>query len=63
MVQYAGILSDVAPNYFKDWTIAHLKYCDGTGHQGYKKDPVSYKGANLYFRGHNVTIGQLNSID
>jgi hypothetical protein len=59
----AGILSDVAQNYFKDWTIAHLKYCDGTGHQGYKKDAVSYKGASLHFRGHNVTIGQLNSID
>lgn len=59
----AGILSDVADNHFKDWTIAHLKYCDGTGHQGYKKVPVSYKGKDLHFRGHNVTIGQLNSID
>lgn len=58
-----GILSDVAQNHYKDWTIAHLKYCDGTGHQGYKKDPVSYKGTNLYFRGHNVTTAQLNSID
>jgi hypothetical protein len=58
-----GILSDVAQNHFKDWTIAHLKYCDGTGHQGYKKDPIVYKGANLHFRGHNVTQAQLNSID
>lgn len=61
--QSTGILSDVADNHFKDWTIARLKYCDGTGHQGYKKDPVSYKGKDLYFRGHNVTIGQLNSMD
>lgn len=40
----AGILGDTAQNHFKDWTIVHLKYCDGTGHQGYKKDPVAYKG-------------------
>ena len=40
-----------------------MKYCDGTGHQGYKKDPIDYKGVKLYFRGHNVTEGQLNSID
>lgn len=58
-----GILTDVADNYFKDWTMVHLKYCDGTGHQGYKKDPVTYKGSTLHFRGHNVTIAQLNSID
>ena len=50
-------------NHFKDWTIAHLKYCDGTGHQGYKKDPVGYKGEDLYFRGTNVTLAQLHSID
>lgn len=59
----AGILSDVPQNYFKDWTIAHLKYCDGTGHQGYKKDPVNYKGEDLYFRGYTVTQAQLHSID
>jgi O-palmitoleoyl-L-serine hydrolase len=40
-----------------------LKYCDGTGHQGFKKDPVSYKGKNLYFRGHSVAIGQFSSIN
>lgn len=39
-----------------------MKYCDGTGHQGYKKDPISYKDTKLYFRGHNATIGQLNSL-
>ena len=50
-------------NHFKDWTIAHLKYCDGTGHQGYKRDPVGYKGEDLYFRGTNVTLAQLHSID
>ena len=63
MIYTQGILSDVEQNYFKDWTIAHLKYCDGTGHQGYKKDPIAYKGLKLNFRGHNVTQAQLNSID
>lgn len=41
----------------------HLKYCDGTGHQGYTKNPVDYKSQKLYFRGQLVTTGQLNSID
>lgn len=62
MAASSGLLSDVADNPFKDWTIAHLKYCDGTGHQGYKKDPISYKGSTLHFRGYNVTTAQLNSI-
>lgn len=58
-----GILSDNQQNMFRNWTIIHLKYCDGTGHQGYKKDPIDYKATKLYFRGHNATMGQLNSID
>jgi hypothetical protein len=61
--QYEGILSDNALNAYRDWTIVYLKYCDGTGHQGYKKDPIPYKNKNLYFRGHNVTIGQLDSLN
>jgi O-palmitoleoyl-L-serine hydrolase len=61
--QWDGILSDNALNSYRDWTIVYLKYCDGTGHQGYKKDPILYKDKNLYFRGHNVTIGQLNSLE
>ena len=55
-------MGDREENYFKDWTIVYLKYCDGTGHQGYKKDPLVYKGQNLYFRGQNITIAQLNSL-
>jgi hypothetical protein len=58
-----GMLSDSPQNPFRDWTMIHMRYCDGTGHQGYKKDPISYKGYKLYFRGHNVTVGQLNSVD
>ena len=40
-----------------------MKYCDGTGHQGYRKEPVEYNGVKLWFRGHNATKGQLSSID
>jgi hypothetical protein len=60
--QSEGILSDNSQNYFKDWTKIYLKYCTGTGHQGFRSSPVSYKGRDLYFRGHNVTIGQLNEL-
>lgn len=57
-----GILGDDPNNYFKDWTIVYAKYCTGTGHQGYRKDPVKFKDATLYFRGHNATIGMLNDL-
>ena len=58
-----GVLGDGPENHFKDWTKVEFKYCDGTGHQGFKEEPVVYKGKSLYFRGHSVTIGQLNSVD
>jgi len=38
-------------------------YCDGSGHQGTKSDSVKYKDANLYFRGNNVTVEQLNTLE
>jgi hypothetical protein len=56
-------MSDSPTNIFNTWTVVHLKYCDGTGHQGYKKDPIVYNSSKLYFRGHNITVAQLNSID
>lgn len=63
-VTYAnGVLSTNELNNFKDWTRVLLKYCDGSGHQGTKKNPVSYKGTDLYFRGHNVTVRQLNTLE
>lgn len=40
-----------------------MSYCDGTGHQGYKKDPVVYKGKKIFFRGHNITIGTFDQLD
>jgi O-palmitoleoyl-L-serine hydrolase len=44
MVLSQGILSDNELNPFRSWTKVHLKYCDGTGHQGYRKDPVVWNG-------------------
>lgn len=41
----------------------HFKYCDGTGHQGFKKDPITYKSKKIYFRGYSVTIAHLNSLE
>ena len=38
-------------------------YCDGTGHQGYRKEPVNYKDTMLYFRGHNITTERLQSLE
>lgn len=58
-----GILSDDANNIFRNWTRIFLKYCDGSGHQGTKSSPVLYKGAQIYFRGQNVTLGQFDSVD
>jgi len=58
-----GILSGDAGNYFKNWTKVFMKYCDGSGHQGSRKDPVSYKDSKLYFRGKDVTIANLNAVD
>ncbi len=32
------------------------------GHQGYKKDPIKYKGRDLYFRGENNTKAILHKL-
>lgn len=51
-----GSLSIEEGNNFKDWKRILITYCDGSGHQGTRKEPVVYKDAKLYFRGHNVTV-------
>ena len=48
---------------FKDFTKIYFKYCDGSGHQGTRSQPVPYKGTNLYFRGSNLTISKLNHLE
>jgi len=60
-----GVLSGdsgINPAYF-DWTRVFFKYCDGSGHQGFRAAPVNYKGKDLFFRGHNITVQRLNQLD
>lgn len=60
-----GILSTlkaVNPTFW-NWTIAFLPYCDGTFHQGTRKEPMNYKNKNLYFRGHNNTLQHFKYMD
>jgi hypothetical protein len=54
-----GIYSSNPNNNYRESTRIFIRYCDGSGHQGSRQNPVSYKGANLYFRGHNITVAQL----
>jgi len=56
-----GILSgDPKKNpYFYTWNRVRIRYCDGTGHQGYASDPVEFNGEKIYFRGENNTKGTL----
>jgi hypothetical protein len=38
-------------NRFARWTKIIIFYCDGAHHQGYNKNPITYKDTSLYFRG------------
>lgn len=58
-----GFLSNNAKNDFNEGTKVFLKYCDGAGHQGVRQAPLSYKGEKLYFRGHNITVAQLDDLE
>lgn len=46
-----GFLSTDSSNKFANWTKIIVGYCDGSLHQGNRRNPISYKGTNLYFRG------------
>lgn len=55
-LQGEGYLStNPAESDFANWTKIVLGYCDGSFHQGYRKDPISYRGDKLYFRGSLIT--------
>ncbi|CAD8118533.1 unnamed protein product [Paramecium sonneborni] len=43
-----------------NWNSIYINYCDGTGHQGYAKDPIIVNGVNLYFRGNSITRSIIN---
>ena len=32
-----------------------MRYCDGSGFQGSRSEPIIYKDTELYFRGQNIT--------
>lgn len=40
---------------YRNWTKVLFAYCDGAFHQGDNANPISYKGAQLYFRGARIT--------
>jgi hypothetical protein len=50
-------------SYFKDWKKVYFHYCDGTGHQGSRREPIMYKNRLLYFRGHNITIERFEHLE
>ena len=59
-----GYLStDPSKNAFANWTKFFIPYCDGTLHQGYAKEPVKYKDAELYFRGSKIIRSHLTYIN
>ncbi|KAM3143650.1 hypothetical protein pb186bvf_004146 [Paramecium bursaria] len=39
---------------FYNWNTIHINYCDGTGHQGYAKNPLIYKDTKIYIRGEKI---------
>ncbi|CAD8202184.1 unnamed protein product [Paramecium pentaurelia] len=55
-ITYNGFFSrsqSLNPDFY-NWNIININYCDGTGHQGYKKDAALYNGKKLYFRGDKI---------
>lgn len=58
-----GILSNHPDNHFKDWKKVYFHYCDGTGFQGTKKEPIQYGDNMIWFRGHNITVERLDDLE
>ncbi len=52
-----AVMGLLAPNdtLYQNWTKVLFTYCDGAFHQGDNSNPISYKGAQLYFRGARIT--------
>lgn len=39
---------------FYNWNIIYINYCDGTGHQGYREEPILIKDQLIYIRGDRI---------
>jgi len=48
--------------FFYDWNRIYVKYCDGTGRQGYNTEPYIYNNSQVWFRGMNNTLAFFNDI-
>jgi hypothetical protein len=57
------MLSKDPKSYFKDWKKVIFHYCDGTGHQGTRKEPILYKNRSIFFRGHNITVERFDDLE
>lgn len=42
--------------FFSAYNKVFINYCDGTGHQGYRSQPIQFNGTDLHFRGTNNTL-------
>ena len=49
------LTTDPEVSAFAEWTKIVVGYCDGSLHQGYRINPISYKNTSLYFRGASNT--------
>ena len=48
---------------FFDWTKVFIPSCDGSAHQGYRLNPVTYRSTDMYFRGTNNTLMHLKYLN
>jgi hypothetical protein len=48
---------------FYDWTKVFIPSCDGSAHQGYRLNPVTFRSTDMYFRGTNNTLQHLKYLN
>lgn len=48
---------------FANWTKVFFIYCDGMLHQGYRKEPIAYKGTKLYFKADRIAKQNFDWLD
>lgn len=55
---YFSSIQEYNPDFW-NWNKILIKYCDGSNHQGYVKDPIVVNETNIWFRGYNNTKAAL----